>query len=86
MKLIAIYMTAGMLEAEMVKAFLEAQGFDVILSQESIAQTMGLSAGKLGEVKVLVPSEQEEEARDVLEAMQRGDFEDPGTQEQAPEA
>jgi hypothetical protein len=76
MKLIKVYTAAGELEAEMIKGFLEAQGIDVTLSQESIARTLGLTAGKLGEVQVLVPENQVAEAQDFLAAMQAGDYED----------
>jgi len=76
MKLIQVYSTEGQLEAEMVKGFLEAQGLNVTLSQESIGRTLGLSAGRLGQVKVLVPESQVTSAVELLEAMERGDFED----------
>jgi hypothetical protein len=76
MKLIQVYSTEGQLEAEMIKGFLEAQGLNVTLSQESIGRTLGLSAGRLGQVKVLVPESQVTAAVDLLEAMERGDFED----------
>ncbi len=75
MKLIKVYTAAGDLDAEMVKGFLEAQGLDVTLSQESVARTLGLTAGKLGEVKVLVPESQVAEAQDFLAAMQAGEYE-----------
>jgi vacuolar-type H+-ATPase subunit B/Vma2 len=76
MKLIQVYSTEGQLEAEMIKGFLEAQGLNVTLSQESIGRTLGLSAGRLGQVKVLVPESQVTSAVELLEAMERGDFED----------
>ncbi len=75
MKLIQVYLTEGQLEAEMIKAFLEAQGLSVVLSQESIAKTYGLTVGRLGEVKVLVPERQVDEAKSILQAMERGDYE-----------
>jgi hypothetical protein len=76
MKLIQVYSTEGQLEAEMIKGFLEAQGMKVVLSQESIGRTYGLTAGRLGQVKILVPESQTEEAISILEAMERGDYED----------
>lgn len=75
MNLIQVYSTEGQFEAAMVKAFLESQGLKVVLSQESIGQTLGLSAGRLGQVKVLVPESQVKEATDLLVGMDRGDFE-----------
>jgi hypothetical protein len=76
MKLVKIYAAAGELEAEMIKGFLQAQGLDVTLSQESVARTLGLTAGKLGEVQVLVPQSQVAEAQNFLAAMQAGEYED----------
>lgn len=76
MNLIQVYSTEGQLEAEMIKGFLEAQGMNVVLSQESIGRTYGLTAGRLGQVKILVPESQAEEAISILEAMERGEYED----------
>jgi hypothetical protein len=77
MKLVSVYMTFGQLEAELMKAFLEAQGLDVEISQESVARTMGLSAGKLGEVQVLVPEDQVPSALEYIRAMEAGEYELP---------
>jgi len=75
MKLISVYASAGQLEAEMIKAFLEAQGIEVVLNQESVGRTMGLSAGRLGQVRVLVPESQVDEARECLQDMAAGKYE-----------
>lgn len=76
MKIVSIYSAAGLLEADMLKAFLESQGLTVFLSQESVGRTLGLSAGTLGKVDVLVPEEQVAEAKDLLTAIEDGDFDD----------
>jgi hypothetical protein len=75
MELISVYTAAGQLEAEMTKAFLEAKGIEVILNQESIGRTIGLSAGRLGEVEVLVPESQAVEAKNYIRAMFNGEYE-----------
>lgn len=75
MELVKVYSAAGDLEAEMVKGFLEAQGIKVMLVQESIGRTLGLAAGKLGEVKILVPDQQAAEAKTLLQEVENGDFE-----------
>lgn len=75
MKLISVYASAGQLEAEMIKAFLEAQEIQVVLNQESVGRTIGLSAGRLGQVQVLVPESQVEEARKCLQDMAAGKYE-----------
>ena len=76
MRLVNVYSAAGLLEAEMLKAFLEAQGFDVYLSQESVGRTLGLSAGTLGIVDVMVPEPQVEGAKTLLTEIAEGKFED----------
>jgi len=76
MKLIRVYSAAGQLEAEMIKAFLEAQQIEVVLNQESVGRTMGLSAGSLGQVEVLVAESRVEEAISYLKDMFEGKYED----------
>lgn len=75
MKLISVYSAAGLLEADMLKAFLEAQGLTVVLSQESVGRTLGLSAGSLGMVDILVSEEQVAQARQLIDEIADGDFE-----------
>lgn len=75
MNLISVYKAAGQLEAEMIKAFLEAQDIPVVLNQESVGKTMGLSAGRLGEVHILVSDSQAAEAKDILNELFEGKFE-----------
>jgi hypothetical protein len=57
----------GRPEAEFLKSFLEAQGIEVELFQESVGQTMGLTINGLGTVQVFVPKDQAAEARQLLE-------------------
>ena len=76
MNLINIYTAAGQLEAEMVKAFLESKDIQVILNQESIGRTLGLSAGYLGEVDVLVPESQAIKASEFIASMESGEYSD----------
>ena len=76
MKLISVYTAAGLLEADMIKALLEAQGFTVVLSQESLGRTMGLAAGRLGIVEVLVPVEQSDEVNSYLTEIDEGEYSD----------
>jgi hypothetical protein len=57
----------GRLEAEFIKSYLEAQGIDVELFQESVGQTMGITIDGLGTVQIFVPKEQAADARQLLE-------------------
>lgn len=76
MKLVSVYSAAGLLEADMLKAFLEAQGLQVFLSQESIGRTLGLSAGSLGMVDILVPDAQVAQAKQLIDDIADGKFEE----------
>jgi hypothetical protein len=83
MELVNIYQVSGQLEAEMIKAFLEAQDIPVTLNQESVGRTYGLSAGVLGEVQILVPEQYASEARKVLKDMDDGKYQLADDEEQA---
>lgn len=77
----------GQLLAEMLKGLLEAQGIRVWLNQEGAAHAYAVAVGTLGMVEILVPTSETEQARQVLEAYYRGDFENtefegPGTEEE----
>lgn len=71
----------GQVQAELLKGLLEAQGFRVWLNQEGAARAYAVAVGSLGLVEILVPSSEVEQAKQVLEAYYRGDFEDMDLQE-----
>ena len=75
---VVVETTAGNIEAEILKGLLEAQGVTVMLRQESAAAALGLGAGvgKMGEVDLLVPKDQETAARQVLKDYHEGKFEE----------
>ena len=56
----------GRPEAEFIKSYLEAQGVEVEMFQESVGQTMGLTINGLGTVQLFVPKEQAADARQFL--------------------
>ena len=64
--LTVIRTTAGLLRAQVIKAKLEEAGIPVLLDYESIGPVMGLTVDGLGEVRILVPKEHAEEARDLI--------------------
>jgi hypothetical protein len=67
----------GMMQAELLRGLLEAQEIPTVLSQEGAGRAMGLTIGTLGAVQILVPSKDQERAREVLEAYYSGDEEAP---------
>jgi hypothetical protein len=73
-KYILIYQANGKLDAELIKAFLEAADIPVELIQESAGSTLGLTIGSLGLVDVMVQAEKADEARLRLDEMEKGKF------------
>jgi hypothetical protein len=68
---------SGSAVAEILKSFLEAQGINVVLSQEGIGESIyPVAVGPLSEVQILVPSSQLAEAQKVLADYHSGIFED----------
>lgn len=77
-KLVTVYEVEGRGIAESIRLFLESQGFDAYVFQESAGITYGLTIGTLGLANVQVPEDQAEKARKVLAEMDAGKFEQPG--------
>jgi hypothetical protein len=67
---------AGELQAEILRGLLEAQGIHVWLSQEGAGKAIGLTLPVLGTVQVMVPTQEVQRARAILEASYSGDFEE----------
>ena len=65
--LVEVDVVAGKLQAEIVRGLLESQGFHPLLSNEAAGEATGLVLGPMGEVQILVPSEEAESARQVIE-------------------
>jgi hypothetical protein len=66
----------GDLQAEILRGLLEAQGIQVWLSQEGAGKAIGLTIPTLGLVQILVPSQQAEQARSLLDAYYSGKLEE----------
>jgi len=64
-----------MLEAESVKILLESFGITAYTNQESAGTVYGLTVGPLGEVEVIVPPEQVDDARKIIAEMKAGNLE-----------
>ncbi len=58
----------GLLQAEILRGMLEAQGVQVVLSQEGLGPVLQVTLGTLGAVEILVPAHMVEQARQILEA------------------
>jgi hypothetical protein len=65
---------SGELQADIIRNLLEAQEIKVFLSQEGAGRAVGLTLGPMGEVQVLVPENQSEAARQIVEDYYAGKF------------
>ncbi len=54
------------MEAEIIKGKLESEGIQVFLKKEAIGRIYGITTDGLGEIKVLVPKNLVEKAREIL--------------------
>jgi len=63
-KLEKVYTAAGQLEAHIIKGKLESEGIPALLQYES--EVFGLTVDGMGEVRILVPEPQAEQAREVI--------------------
>jgi hypothetical protein len=64
--LAVVYVEQGLSRAHIVKAKLESAGIPVLLDYESAGPAMGIMVNGLGRVRILVPSDQADEARALL--------------------
>ena len=67
-----VYDTYGNLAAEQIKIFLESEGIEALIIQESYGHTLGLTVGPLGMVQIYVPENAFEKAAKLLEEMESG--------------
>lgn len=72
-ELVRVWVTSGLLQAEIVKGKLEVNGIPALLQYESLGPVMGLTLDGLGEVRVLVPADKADIARALLEEAQEDD-------------
>jgi hypothetical protein len=76
-KLVHVYSASGQLQGQMIRIFLEAKGIPAAVEEESAATIYGMGVGPLAEAKIMVPEAQAEKAREILAALDRGEYELP---------
>ena len=64
---VVISTVQGELVANVIKSHLESEGIPVLMEYESAGIVYGLTVDGLGQVKILVPRELAEEARQIIE-------------------
>lgn len=69
-----VYTTSGEIEAQQIRAFLQANDIPCIFLGESLRKTHGLTLDGLGRVEIHVPEEHVERARDLLSRLDAGEF------------
>jgi hypothetical protein len=69
-----VFVASGELEAQQVRAFLEAAGVATIERGEALRNTHGLTLDGLGAVEIFVPVGNADEARTLLSSVEAGRF------------
>jgi hypothetical protein len=69
-----VFRASGELQAQQIRAFLEADGISSELRGESLRNTHGLTLDGLGMVEILVSGTDEDRARALLAAAEGGQF------------
>jgi hypothetical protein len=64
---VVISRVQGQAVANIIKAHLESEGIPVLLKYESSGSIYGIMADGVGEVRILVPQEFEDEARQIIQ-------------------
>ncbi len=72
MEWVRVKRVQGMVEANIIKGLLEANGVPVRLKHETAAVLFGLTLNGLGEVEILVPENYKNYAKRIIETSQEG--------------
>jgi hypothetical protein len=65
-ELTTIHIAQGLLQAHVIRAKLEEAGIPALLSYESVGPVIGITVDGVGEVRVRVPAEHAEAARELI--------------------
>lgn len=66
---------SGSMQADILRTLLESRDIEVFLNQEGAGRVYGINVGPLGEVQILVPESQSQEAQQILNDYYAGKFE-----------
>jgi hypothetical protein len=69
-----VFVASGEIQAQQVRAFLEAAGVESILEGESLRHTHGLTLDGLGAVRIHVAESDVTRARELLQSADAGQF------------
>ncbi len=71
---VVVHTAQGEIEEQQVRSFLEAHGIPTSVWGEALRKTHGFILDGLGEVQILVAAEHAEAARQLLDAVERGEM------------
>jgi hypothetical protein len=74
--LVVVYIAQGELEANVIKSHLECEEIPVVLQYESVGRVFGLTVDGLGEIRILVPQELAERAKEIIKPREVGESDD----------
>ena len=69
-----VFVASGEIQAQQVRAFLESAGIASAIRGESMRNTHGLTVDGLGRVEILVSDEDAEQAQQLLQSADAGQF------------
>jgi hypothetical protein len=69
-----VFVASGEMQAQQVRAFLEASGIEAIERGEALRNTHGLTIDGIGAVEILVAEADAERAHELLDAAEAGTF------------
>ena len=69
-----VFVANGEIHAQQIRAFLEAAGIPSVSRGEALRNTHGLTLNGLGTVKIVVPAENADRARELLASAESGTF------------
>ncbi len=76
-ELVKVETVSGLLEAEILRGLLEAAGVMVELSHEAALSVYSLGVGRMARVDLMVRTEQEDLAREVIQEYRSGALDTP---------
>jgi hypothetical protein len=76
-QMLCVFVASGQIQAQQIRAFLEASGVPSALRGESLSKTHGLTLDGLGRIEVLVAEADEERARALLASAETGELQLP---------
>lgn len=75
-RLVVVHVAQGELQASVIKSHLECEGIPAVLQYESAGRVFGLTVDGLGAIKILVPEELAERAKEIINPREIGEASD----------